>query len=194
MKLSHYAKKIGVTYRTAFRWFQEGTLPENVKATQTPTGTIIIEELQNETTTQKVVYIYCRVSSYEKRNDLERQVDRCQTYCAAKGYKVAKVYKEIGSGMNDNRIQLKKMLTTVPDIIVVENKDRLTRFGFNYLNLLLNKLNCEIEVICVEDDNEKDLMKDLNSIITSFCCRLYGIRRGYNKAKNIKIQIENSSI
>jgi predicted site-specific integrase-resolvase len=193
MKLSQYAKKVGVTYRTAFRWFQEGKLPENVKASQTPSGTIIIEELA-PLNSEQLVYIYCRVSSYEKKDDLERQVKRCESYCISRGYQISKVYKEIASGMNDNRPQLKKMLSTIPTILVVENKDRLTRFGFNYLYLLLNKLNCKVEVINVEDGNEKDLMKDLISIITSFCCRLYGMRRGYNKAKNITNQIENSSL
>jgi len=114
------------------------------------------------------------------------QVTRCEIFCQAKGLVVEKVYKEIASGMNDNRKQLKLLLDNNPKIIVVEHKDRLTRFGFNYLKLLLNKLNCQIIVINESSNNEDDLMTDLTSIITSFCCRLYGLRRTKNKLEQIK--------
>lgn len=190
MKLSKWAKQQGISYRTAFRWFQDGKMPCPV--IQTPSGTIIVQENAPLQITTNVV-IYCRVSTHTKKDDLQRQVDRCISYCVAKGYQVAKVYKEVGSGMNDNRSKLVALLNSNPTVIVVENKDRLTRFGFNYLNLLLIKLNCTIEVIHSESNDETDLIKDLVSIITSFCCRLYGMRRGYNKAKNIKAQLENAS-
>lgn len=190
MKLSKWAKKQGISYTTAFRWFKQGKMP--CPTTQTASGTIIVHD--DQPTTQPVsVAVYCRVSSHDKKDDLARQVTRCLDYCAAKGY-AATIYKEIGSGMNDNRSKLLKMLDSNPTIIVVENKDRLTRFGFNYLNVLLNKLNCTIEVINTEMNDEADLIKDMISIITSFCCRLYGMRRGYNKAKAIKDSIENVSI
>ncbi len=58
--------------------------------------------------------------------------------CAAKGYPVAWVVKEIGSGVNDTRPKLLKLLTDPSvSVIVVEHKDRLTRFGYNYLERLL---------------------------------------------------------
>ena len=88
--------------------------------------------------------------------------------------------------MNDNRLQLWKMLDSNPTIIVVENKDRLTRFGFYYLQKLLEKQGCKVEVMNLDQEDETDLIKDLVSIITSFCCRLYGIRRAQNKIKKIK--------
>jgi predicted site-specific integrase-resolvase len=95
--------------------------------------------------------------------------------------------------MNDKRKQLIRMLETNPTRIIVENKDRLTRFGFNYLDYLLKKQGCFIEVINLSKEDEEDLIKDLVSIITSFCCRLYGLRRGQNKSKRIKeISIEQN--
>jgi len=105
---------------------------------------------------------------------------------------VHNIYKEVASGMNDNRREFWKMLESSPTKIVVENKDRLTRFGFNYLNKLLSKLGCEIIVINYSDRDEEDLIKDLVSIMTSFCCRLYGLRRGKNKIKQIKDIINNN--
>jgi predicted site-specific integrase-resolvase len=191
MKLSEWAKSQGISYRTAHRWFKAGKLP--VDSYQSDTSTIIVNPIKTKPISNKLIVIYCRVSSHEKKDDLLRQIDRCLKYSESKGYSITKIYKEIGSGMNDNRTQLIKMLTSKPDIIIVENKDRLTRFGFNYLNTLLNLNNQEIDVINHDEISENDLMKDLISIITSFCCRLYGMRRGYNKAKNIKESIENSN-
>lgn len=130
--------------------------------------------------------IYCRVSSYQKREDLTRQVERCKDFCSAKGIVVNKIYKEIASGMNDNRKEFWKMLNSKPSLIVVENKDRLTRFGFKYIE---NLCGAKILVLNPDEDNEKDLIRDLVSVITTFCCRLYGLRRGVNRAKNIKKQI-----
>jgi predicted site-specific integrase-resolvase len=189
MKLSQWAKSQGIHYNTAYNWFRAGTLPVNCY--QTSTGTIIIQENQQivNNKIEKVV-IYARVSSHNKKDDLERQAKRCEDFCVAKGFSITKTYKEIASGMNDNRKQLWNMINEKPTIIVVENKDRLTRFGFNYLNNLLEKLNCKILVINQEDNEETDIIKDMISIVTSFCCRLYGVRRGHKKTENIKKIIE----
>jgi putative resolvase len=119
-------------------------------------------------------------------------VKRCEDFCSAKGLIVEKVFKEIASGMNDKRKILIKMLETNPKIIVIENKDRLTRFGFNYLDLLLSKLGSKIIVINENSGDEQDLIKDLVSIITSFCCRLYGLRRSKNKIDKIKKVLNES--
>ena len=88
--------------------------------------------------------------------------------------------------MNDKRTQLIKMLDSAPTMIIVENKDRLTRFGFHYLETLLRKLGCTVIVMNEAATDEQDLMKDLVSIITSFCCRLYGLRRSKNKVEQIQ--------
>lgn len=189
MKLSEYAKLKGVCYRTAYLWFKKGLI-NNAKQLQT--GTILIDG-DYEKQEPKIV-IYCRVSNHSRKEELEYQVQRCKDYCLAKGYSIEKIYREIASGMNDDRKELWKMIESKPTIIVVENKDRLTRFGFNYLDKLLDKLHCEIDVINRDEEDEKDLLKDMVSIITSFCCRLYGLRRGYNKTNKIKEVIENDNI
>jgi len=198
MKLSKWAKQQGICYATAWRWFHAGTMP--VKAYQHPTGTIMVEDnssnnqdnqanLNNENVT-----IYCRVSSSNKKDDLKRQIQRCSEFACARGLSITKIYKEIASGMNDNRRELHRMLDSNPTTIIVEHKDRLTRFGFNYIEKLLLKQNCKIIVINRDEESETDLMKDLISIITSFCCRLYGLRRGTNKAKSIKVLFNDKNI
>lgn len=185
MKLSEWARQQGISYLTAYRWFRAG----KINAIQYPSGTILIKENDNKNVKEKIV-IYCRVSTQTRKNDLNYQVERCEEYCRAKGYQITSIYKEIASGMNDKRKQLTKMLDDNPTLIIVENKDRLTRFGFNYLQMLLKKIGCEIEVINLDKEDEDDLIKDLVSIITSFCCRLYGLRRGKNKSNKIKEIIE----
>ena len=183
MKLIKWAETQGIHYSTALRWFHEGIIPN---ARQLPTGTIIVSEKQPEPVAKQIVDIYCRVSSYNKKDDLERQAQRCLDFCQAQGLSVNKVYKEVASGMNDNRKKLKKLLDSSPTHIVIEHKDRLTRFGFNYFDLLLPKLNCKLTVINRDHEEESDLIKDLVSIITSFCCRRYGIRKGQTKSEKIK--------
>lgn len=181
MKLSEWAKKQGLTYQTAFNLFKKNQIPGTV--TQLASGTILVDEQINAANLK--TYIYCRVSSATKKDDLERQVKRCQDFCAANGWQVEKIIKEVASGMNDNRKKLNSLFDKNSKRIVVEHKDRLTRFGFNYIFNLLNLLNYEIIVINKDVEEEDDLLKDMISIITSFCCRLYGLRKGNNKAKII---------
>lgn len=187
MKLSHWAKEQGINYKTAYLWFRNGTLP--VKAEQLPTGTILVYPEINQHKKDNV-YIYTRVSTYERKDCLDGQVERCKQFTLAKGLSVNHTIKEIASGMNDNRPKLMKMLNDKPTHIIVENKDRLTRFGFNYLEVLLKNQGCEIIVINHSEEEEHDLMQDLISVVTSFCCRLYGLRRGNKKAKEFKDNLD----
>src|SRR5574337_734217 len=99
MKLSEYAKQQGINYRTAFRWWKAGLLP----GYQAATGTIIVQAPKPEKHGAPRVAIYARVSSAENRPNLESQAERLVAYCAAKGYQVSKIVKEVGSGINDAR-------------------------------------------------------------------------------------------
>ena len=94
--------------------------------------------------------------------------------------------------MNDKRPKLLALLESKPTHIIVEHKDRLTRFGFNYLEILLKQQNCQILVLNRDSEDETDLIKDMISIVTSFCCRLYGMRRGQNKAAKIKLELSRT--
>lgn len=190
MKLSTWAKNQGINYHTAYKWFHKGLIPNSRKLA---TGTILVdEELKVNQKEQKIV-TYSRVSNNNRKAELEYQVKRISDYCIAKGYSIDKQYKEVASGMNDNRTEFWKMLNDNPTLIIIENKDRLTRFGFNYIEKLLEKQNCKIEILNKDNEDESDLMKDLVSIITSFCCRLYGIRRAQNKIKKIKEVVNDNN-
>ena len=110
MKLSAYAHQVGISYRTAWRWFKAGRLP----GYQVDTGTIIVTKAlpaTGQVMPDAKVAVYTRVSAAENKINLEGQAKRLTDYCAAKGYCVAQVVKEIGSGVNDTRPKLLKLLT-----------------------------------------------------------------------------------
>src|SRR5215510_16527176 len=184
MKLTDYAKKKGVTYRTAWNWFQAGLLEgEQIGRT------IIIKDDESEKIAQRdnqSVAIYARVSAAENKSNLDAQADRLQQYCVAKGYQIDRVIKEIGSGINDQRPKLQKLLVDLSvKCIVIEHQDRLTRFGFAYLDALLRAYGRRIEVVNLAENGKEDLLQDFISIITSFCARIYGQRRSKRKTEKI---------
>ena len=185
MRLSQYAKKIGVTYQTVHKWFKEGKIEG---AYQLSTGTIVVPD-ENEKTKRTKTIIYARVSSNEQhQTNLVTQAERLVDFCMANGWVVDDVVKEVGSGLNDNRKQLVKLLKD-PAVkrIVVEHRDRLTRFGFHYLEILAEIEGFEIVVVNKTLDNDKnDLMSDFTAIITSFCARLYSKRRQKHKQKQLE--------
>lgn len=180
-KLSQYAKKYNVQYRTVWNWVKNNKL--NIE--RTDTNRILIIENEDKQINDAVA-IYARVSSSENKGNLKRQKERLEMYCAAKGYKIVKTVEEIGSGLNDNRKKLESLLTDVSvKKIVVEHSDRLCRFGINYITKLMQLQGREIEIIDQQDNDRDDLMQDFVSIITSFCARLYGLRRSKRRTEKI---------
>lgn len=179
MKLSEYARRNSICYRTAYAHWQKGLL----KGKQLPTGTIVVFEDEEEIRNSSTYCVYCRVSSHDQKEDLARQEKRLLDFCSAKGWEVSNVYSEIASGLNDDRPKFNKSLVGDSNI-VVEHRDRLTRFGFNYINNLLNKQRRKIVVIN-DTENKNDIIQDFISIITSFCARIYGHRRSGRKTEKL---------
>jgi predicted site-specific integrase-resolvase len=188
MRLREYAKKLNVTYRTAYNHFKEGL----IKGYQLPTGTIIIEDTLPTTSDKKETVkkplilscvLYARVSSSENKDNLETQLKRLNEYVVEKGYKVVKEISETGSGINDKR---KKLLTLLSsnlqyDIIVVEHKDRFARFGTALIEALLTKIDKRLEIINNPVTDKEDITQDLISILTSYSAKIYGLRRAKRK-------------
>lgn len=158
-----------------------------------PTGTIIVD-LEAPLSKPEIACVYARVSSAENRDNLERQAERLIQFATAKGYLISRVVKEVGSGLNDNR---KKLLSVLKDdsytILLVEHKDRLTRFGSNYIITLFEQLGKRVEIINGVENPKDDLMADFAAIITSFCSRLYGLKRGKRKTEKIIAQLKEES-
>jgi putative resolvase len=181
MKLSEYAKRVGISYKTAYRWWQAGKLD----AYQLDTGTIIVRE-ETQPRRGRQVALYARVSGGDQKADVERQRQRLRDYAAAQGYQVASEVIEIASGLNDNRPKLNKLLSN-PEIgiIVVEHRDRLTRFGFNYIQLLLEQQGRRVEVLNLQDTSN-DLVDDFIAVISSMSARVYGRRRAKQRVECIR--------
>ncbi len=139
--------------------------------------------------------IYARVSSDKQRREgnLDRQVERLRSYCSAKGYKVIDVVTDVASGLNEERSGLWKIFDMVIrkqiDVVVVEFRDRLTRFGFEYLKRFFESHGVRVEVVEESERSyEEELIEDFVSIITSFAARIYGRRS--QKFRKIKKLVE----
>ncbi len=174
-KISQYAKECGLSYRTIWNRCKEGIIPyhKDIK------GNIFILD---KITKMNDAIIYARVSNNNRKESLSEQQKFLETYASSKDYNIVGSFKELASGMNDDRKILSSILNRDDwNILIVENKDRLTRFGFNYIKTLLEKNNKRIEVVNLTDDDKHDIMTDLVSIIYSFSARIYGKRKAKRK-------------
>ena len=177
MKLGAWAKLQGITYKTAWRMWNEGRLP--VPAKQLPTGTIILEMPEQR---PLGVALYARVPSADQKSDLDRQLARLSEYAAKHRLLVIDSVKEVGSGLNGHRRGMMRLLRN-PEIsgIVVEHRDRLMRFGIEYVESALAAQGRELIVIEPEEMTD-DIVRDLHEVIVSMCARLYGKRAAKNRA------------
>ncbi|MGZ3627696.1 MAG: IS607 family transposase [Ktedonobacteraceae bacterium] len=188
MKLSTYAKQTGVSYKTAWRWYKAGTLD----AYKTETGTVIVRDKADVKPITGRIALYARVSSIGQKEDLDRQMQRLKDYAAAQGYQVSKEVVEIASGLNDKRPKLEKLLADISiGTIVVENRDRLTRFGAHYIETLLEAQGRHLEMI-FQSDTGNELVDDFVSVITSMAARIYGRRQSKRRAEQIKQCVEQA--
>lgn len=188
MKLSHWAKEKGISYKTAYRMYKEGKLP--IKSEQLPTGTILVYPKEQQ---QQCVALYARVSSSDQGEDLQRQMQRLRDYASVNGLRISKEVSEIGSGLNGHRKKIHALLKD-PSIttILVEHRDRLARFGVPLLESALAASNCQI---CVMNDTEykDDLVQDFVDVVTSMCARIYGKRSAKNKAKKAMEAVQDDN-
>lgn len=179
VKLSEWAKQSGVSFKTAQRWFYDGKMP--VRTERTPTGRIMVCLDEPATANERTV-LYARVSSSDQKGDLERQSDRLRALAAAKGWAAVEVVSEIGSGLNGHRKGLVCLLAD-PSVrrIVVEHRDRLARFGVEYIEAALKAQGREV---CFAEAGEQklDIVQDFVDVVTSMCARIYGQRAAKNRA------------
>lgn len=178
-------RRLGISFITLKRWIYSG----KIRAVKTPTGRWMIPESEVERIVggkgewrEVRAIIYARVSSSDQKRDLERQIEYLTQYCSAKGYKVTDILSDAASGLKTNRRGLLKLFNYVinrqVDVVVVTYKDRLTRFGFEYLEYFFKQYGVEIEVVYGDEtgDAYQELVGDLLAIVTSFAGKLYGMR------------------
>lgn len=189
MKLSTYAKRLGISYSTAWRMWKRG----EIAGYQLASGTVIVNQPEQENHIIRKVAIYARVSTSENKKNLDTQAEGLVAWCTIQGWSVVQVVKECGSGVNDQRPRFLALLAD-PSIthIVVEHKDRASRFGVAYIQTLLAVQKRELVVVNSAQTAEEDLMSDLVSIITSFVARLYGRRRAKRKTDQVLAALQEN--
>jgi putative resolvase len=157
-------------------------LPSGVKMEQLPTGTVIVTE-STPVVAVAAVGLYARVSSSDQKGDLEAQMGRLVSYASSQGWAVTRAVSEVGSGLNGRRAKLIKLLAD-PEVttIVVEHRDRLMRFGVEYVEALLAAQGRRL-IVVDHAEVKDDLVQDMIEVLTSFCARLYGRRSAKNRAE-----------
>ena len=180
VKLSAWAKQVGVSFKTAQRWYYSGKMP--VSTERTPTGRIMVCLEEPVSMTERTV-LYARVSSSDQKDDCGRQADRLRTLAAGRGWTNVEIVTEIGSGLNGHRKRLLGLLAD-PAVrrIVVEHRDRLARFGVEYIEAALKAHGREV-VFAEEGEQKLDIVQDFIDVVTSMCARIYGRRAASNRAK-----------
>ena len=187
MKLSEYAKRHDIQYRAAWNRYKAGRIPG---AYQDEMGAIIVPD--DTKASERDAVIYARVSDPSKRKtQLPAQQKRMEDWAVANGYRVVASVAEVGSGVNDKRRKLTALLKRDDwGTLIVEHKDRLTRFGFR---LFAEQTGRRILVVNEAADDRTDLIQDLVSIIYSFSARLYGRRRAERAQRIVRLLEEGGS-
>lgn len=133
--------------------------------------------------------IYARVSTTKQKDDLERQINHLKIFAVDHNPKNIIVKSDIGSSLNDNRKELNQLINLVQNDkinrIFIMYKDRLTRFGFNYIKQICDFHNTEIIFVSNEDNDKslsEELAEDIISVIHSSSDKLYGMRHKISKA------------
>ena len=177
MRLTDWAEYMGVPRITAYRWYRKGKIPYETKKISDRIVMVYMPVPDTEG-----VALYARVSSQDQKSDLDRQVARLSEYAAEHDLHVVKIVKEVGSGMNENRSGLGKLLLDSNiNRIVVEHKDRFGRMNVELTRKALQAAGRDV-IVVDEAELDDDLVADMVDVLTSFCARLYGRRGAKNRA------------
>lgn len=140
---------------------------------------------------KEIIAQYSRVSSHEQKakGDLDRQTARLTKHCADKDYHVKHVLEDVGSGMSSNRPRLKRLFELVENHeitkVVIEHKDRLSRFNFGVYGRFFTSHDVKIEWMDSGQNKtyEQELVDDMISLMSSFSSKIYGKRSAENRKR-----------
>ena len=186
------SKLLGVTIQTIRNWDKQGLLkPDDItkggqRRYKLETLKNINKNIKFNTDNLKTI-AYARVSSHDQKDDLIRQVQVLELYCAKAGFNY-EVIQDLGSGMNYYKKGLTRLLNLILEgqvkRLILTHKDRLRRFGAELVFAICEAKEVEVIIINKGDENikfEEELAKDVLEIITVFSARLYGSRSQKNK-------------
>lgn len=181
MNLKEWAAATGISYATARRRYESGTLP--VPAYRLGRLIMVGEPVTGATPATGQTVVYARVSSVDQRADLDRQVARVTVWATGHKLGVDRVVTEVGSALDGHRKKFLALLRD-PDVstIVVEHRDRFARFGAEYVEAALTAQGRRLLVVDPAEVDD-DLVCDVTEILTSLCARLYGRRAAAHRAR-----------
>lgn len=197
ISISKACEMLGVSFDTLRRWDKDGTLvSQKTKGNHRRYLVSDIEKLQgkNEEIKEELVCIYCRVSSQDQKQhgDLDRQKLRLLEYCSEKQYRVGYILEEVCSGMKANRPKLNQLYRLAREKkinkLVIEHKDRLTRFMFDVFVEYFNSHDIKVEFVeeVLPQTFENELVTDLLTLMSSFSAKIYGKRSSENRKRKQK--------
>ncbi len=198
--ISEAAKRLGISPTTLRRWEESGKLiPERTQGNQRRYRLSQIEPATHLRQQDRKTLAYARVSSHDQKEDLERQKQVLELYCAQQGW-TFELISDIGSGMNYYKKGLKRLLNEIlignVGRLVITHKDRLLRFGAELVFSICEAKQVEVVMVNKGEDTtfEDDLATDVLEIITVFSARLYGSRSRKNKKllDGVKQAVEDS--
>jgi excisionase family DNA binding protein len=174
---------LGVSRVTVIKWIKKGRITAYSVHGKWRIPHSEVERVLRGVQRVKRVAIYARVSSNTQKNDLERQVEALKLW-VSKNFPSAEyvVVTDIASGLKEDRNGLRKLIEMAKrreiQAVVVAYRDRLTRFGFEYLKTLFNTLGVDVYVAFQEEPKNyaQELVEDFVETVTSFASRIYGKR------------------
>ncbi|TPF97052.1 integrase [Bifidobacterium sp. UTCIF-39] len=184
MRVKEWAAREGLNEQTVWKWCRENRMPVPFERS----GSVwLIHDPKYEKPAVPAVgsrtVCYARVSSSDRKDDLQRQADRLKAFAINMGVESPEVVTETGSGMNDRRRRLNRILAdSTVGTIIVEHRDRLARMDAGLVESALKAAGRRLIVV---DDSEldDDLVCDMTEVLTSFCARLYGRHAARRKAE-----------
>ncbi|QQZ29034.1 IS607 family transposase [Thiothrix subterranea] len=198
--ISEAAERLGISPTTLRRWEESGKLiPERTQGNQRRYRLSQIEPATHLRKQDRKTLAYARVSSHDQKDDLERQKQVLELYCAQQGW-TFELISDLGSGMNYYKKGLKRLLNEIlignVGRLVITHKDRLLRFGAELVFSICEAKQVEVVIVNKGEDTtfEEDLAIDVLEIITVFSARLYGSRSRKNKKllDGVKKAVEES--
>lgn len=197
--VTDFAEMIGKSVKTLQRWDRDGVL----KAYRSPSNRRYYTHTQylqymgvKSGDIQRINVIYARVSTRNQKEDLQNQLEFLRKYTLNLGIPIGNVYTDYGSGLTYNRKNWNALIDDCfdrkIDTIYISHKDRFIRFGFDWIQNLLERLTgTKIYVIeNVTTTPQEELVQDLISIIHVFSCRVYGLRK-YKKKLETDVDVQS---
>lgn len=194
MKANEVMNLLNISRATLYRYRKSGKLKINSKLSfnnyiYDDDSVYALIGYKKEYKNKKIIS-YSRVSTQNQKEQLKEQTKRIYDSCISRGIVLDEQFEDIKSGMNSDRPSFQKIIQMIIqgkiELLIIENKDRLIRFGYDTLESIFKYFGCKILVLNDVLENksyEQELTEDLISIIHYFTMKNYSHRRKLNKLR-----------